>query len=500
MVTHTVDVHGRPGMPTYNIKKIRRLLKEGKAEIFRHNPFTVRLLYADRLETQPVELCIDTGGKHVGVSAKSEKHEFVHDRFDLLDDEKQRHDARRANRRSRRNGKRHRKPRFDNRRKGEDWLAPSVDNKMRQHVMIAEKIMRSLPVTSVTVEVGSFDTQLLEAVEKGLPLPEGKDYQNGPGYGFNTLREAVLYRDGHKCLICGMENVPLRVHHVGFWKDPPDHTDRLHNLAAVCVNCHTSKNHKPGGKLYGWEPDVKPLTGAAFMNVVRWRIVNCLKELNVPVRVTYGAKTKQTRIFLHLPKTHANDAYCMGDFRPKHRAHEKAFQKLRRNSRILEKFYDAVYTDVRDGSKKKGAELSCNRTKRGMPRNNPNNERIFRGEKISAGRRSIRKGRYAIRPGDIILADGKRTVSAGVNNKGKTVTFKTVKEVPVSEISPVTKKDGTKVPVEKDGVCMYAGKKRKVAYTGNKTVGLVWQGSAPVSRVKCLCHAGGWMRLKENVS
>ena len=46
VVTFTVDKYGRPGMPTYNIKKIRKLLKSGMAQIICHHPFTVKLLYA----------------------------------------------------------------------------------------------------------------------------------------------------------------------------------------------------------------------------------------------------------------------------------------------------------------------------------------------------------------------------------------------------------------------------------------------------------------------
>ena len=114
MVTFTVDKYGRPGMPTYNIKKIRKLLKSGKAQIICHHPFTVKLLYAEKLDTQPVEICLDTGDKHIGVSVKSEKHEFVHAQYDPLPDEKERHDDRRRYRRTRRNRLRYRKPRFDN--------------------------------------------------------------------------------------------------------------------------------------------------------------------------------------------------------------------------------------------------------------------------------------------------------------------------------------------------------------------------------------------------
>ena len=60
MVIFTVDKYGRPGMPTYNIRKVRRLLKEKKAVIYRHSPFTVQLLYAESLSVQPVEMCSNT--------------------------------------------------------------------------------------------------------------------------------------------------------------------------------------------------------------------------------------------------------------------------------------------------------------------------------------------------------------------------------------------------------------------------------------------------------
>ena len=60
MTIFTVDRHGRPGMPTFNTKKVRRLLKEGRAEVFRRRPFTVRLLYAESLSVQPVEMCSNT--------------------------------------------------------------------------------------------------------------------------------------------------------------------------------------------------------------------------------------------------------------------------------------------------------------------------------------------------------------------------------------------------------------------------------------------------------
>ena len=426
MLTAVVDKNGVPGMPTYNIKKVRRMLDNGKAKIYAHRPvFTIQLLEKEFLAKQDVELCMDAGYQHIGVSVKSEKHEFAHAQYDLLPDEKQRHDDRRSNRRNRRGRLRYRKPGRGSQSQPEGWLAPSVKNKHDRHVDIVNAYAKVMPVSSVTIETASFDTQLLQAVEQGLDKPEGKDYQRGPRYMTETLRDAVFYRDKHTCLICGEKDKILRVHHIGFWKTPSDHTDRIGNLATVCTGCHTSANHKPGGKLYGWEPKLKPLTGAAFMNTVRWSIYAVLKKKYKDVHMTYGAETKASRKEMCIEKTHANDAYCMGQFHPGHRSRERLFTKRRRNNRILEKFYDAKYIDMRDGKKKKGAELSCGRTDRSEPRNGKKNLRLYRGQKVSAGRRTVRKKRYPIRPGDVVLYNGKKRIVKGVQHYGEYISLKT---------------------------------------------------------------------------
>lgn len=96
MLTYVLAADGSPLMPTYNIKKVRQMLKGGRAVIAGHKPgFTIRLTYAlpdqKTPHTQKVELCEDTGYQHIGVSVKSAKHEFVHLQVDTLADEKQHH-------------------------------------------------------------------------------------------------------------------------------------------------------------------------------------------------------------------------------------------------------------------------------------------------------------------------------------------------------------------------------------------------------------------------
>ena len=278
------------------------------------------------------------------------------------------------------------------------------------------------PITKVTLEMGQFDPAVLDAIEQGKPVPQGTDYQHGSRYGYDTLREAVFARDNYKCLCCGRsaieDGVALRLHHVGFRTG--DRSNRLANLASVCENCHIPKNHNPGGKLWDLKPS-KGTASAAFMNSVKWHIYEKVNSFGVETHITYGAVTKRTRRDLNIEKSHANDAYCIGSMRPKHRTKTLHFEKRRRNNRILEKFYDAKYVDVRDGKTKKAAALGCNRISRSVPRNNPHNERIFREKKASKGRRSIRTQRYPYQPGDTVFFEGKKRIVKGTHNKGASV-------------------------------------------------------------------------------
>ena len=76
-------------MPTKRFGRVRHLLRDGKAKIINHRPFTIQLVYEVSTYTQPMELCEDTGYQHVGISLKSEAHEYVSEERILLKDEKQ---------------------------------------------------------------------------------------------------------------------------------------------------------------------------------------------------------------------------------------------------------------------------------------------------------------------------------------------------------------------------------------------------------------------------
>ena len=116
-------------------RHVRHLLKNGKAEIVRRRPFTIRLLYPSTEYVQELELTIDSGYEYAGLSLKTERRELMSQERKLLTDEKTRHDDCRAYRRTRRNRKRYRKLRFENRKREKGWLAPSLNHKSDAQIL-----------------------------------------------------------------------------------------------------------------------------------------------------------------------------------------------------------------------------------------------------------------------------------------------------------------------------------------------------------------------------
>ena len=428
-------------MPTSEYRA-RKLLAGGKAVIDRHRPFAIRLTKREDGETQPIEIAIDTGYAHIGNSVKTKRHELSAVEVRPLADEKKRRNDRLMYRRQRRSRLRRRKPRFDNRRRKNDWLPPSLEHRKDQNLAYLKQLMEVVPITSITMEMGQFDTQVLKALEEGSPIPQGKDYQRGERYGIATLREAVFTRDGYTCRCCGRnveEGAILHVHHIRYRS--MGGSDRMGNLVTVCEECHTPKNHKPGGKLWNWKPNVKSFADATFMTTIRWMMYRMVRTMcpDAEVHITYGAETKERRRAMDVSKSHVNDAFVMGMFHPKHRCRPVMLQKKRRNNRILEKFYDAKYVDSRDGSKKSGQQLFNGRTNRNHSTDSENLHK-YRKEQISSGRRSIRSQRYPVQPHDIVRYRGRDAETSGCHCHGTRLLI-----------------HGVSVAVHKVRLCKYSG-------------------------------------------
>ncbi len=331
---YVVSMRGDPLMPT-TPRKARLLLKEKKAKVMIRSPFTIQLNYSTEETTQPITLGIDSGYATVGFSAVTAKKELLVGELYLRMDTSKNLRDRRMYRRKRRSRLWYRKPRFQNRKasKPKGWLAPSIRHKLDSHIRLVEMIKSILPITQTIVEVASFDTQKMQN-----PDIQGIEYQQGTLFGY-TVRNYLLEKWAHQCAYCKKTQIPLEIDHI--IPKSRGGSDRIANLTITCQAC----NKKKGNKLATECPQklqqkitaiqnraAKSFKAATFITIVRWQLVERLK-----CQHTYGDHTKYKRMKLHLPKSHANDAFIIaggGNNYPRSLLFN--VNQIRRNNRSLQ--------------------------------------------------------------------------------------------------------------------------------------------------------------------
>lgn len=330
-----LNMRGTPLMPT-TPGEARRLLRDGKAQVVSRKPFTIQLKIATGETRQPLTLGVDSGYKHVGISVvdQNSKKEVLNAEIQLRSNIPKKLLERRMYRRNRRNRKWHRPPRFDNRKREDGWLAPSIQHKLNSHLQIIRKVKQVLPITRIVVEVAGFDIQKIKN-----PNIQGEQYQQGKQLGFWNLREYVLHRDNHECQHChGKKKDPiLQVHHLR-GRMEGGATDRPEELITVCKTCH--EDHHQGKDIIPADKKIKSFKPETFMTTVRWKLVNIVREKfpNIAIGNTFGHITKNKRIREGIIKTHGNDAFVIaGGTGEMSRVNTVLSGQRRRNNRSLQK-------------------------------------------------------------------------------------------------------------------------------------------------------------------
>ncbi len=316
-----LDKKKRPLMPC-RPARARRLLRAGRARVAGLHPFTIRLVDRTRgeSEVQPVLVKIDPGSKETGIAVVREdekKHHHALAFFDLVHRGAAIRDAmqaRSAFRRRRRSANlRYRAPRFNNRRRREKCLPPSLQHRVDSTLSWVERIRRFAPVSGIAVEVVKFDTQKLQN-----PEISGTEYQQGTLFSYD-VREYLLEKFGRKCVYCGAENVPLNIDHVV--PRAAGGSDRVSNLVTACIPCNQKKGAKPVEAFLKGRPEVlarvkrqikTPLRDAAAVNATRRALYRALQATGLPVESGAGALTKFNRHVFDVTKEHWNDALCVG--------------------------------------------------------------------------------------------------------------------------------------------------------------------------------------------
>jgi len=295
-------------------KTARQLLTAGKAAVFRMYPFTIILKYAvPDAAPQPIQMKVDPGSKTTGITLVQENQsgakvvwagELDHRGQQI----KKNLERRRMARRSRRSRKlRHRAARFDNRRKKEGWLPPSLQSRVNNVQTWFMRLFRWCNIESVAMELVRFDTQLIQD-----PNISGAQYQQGTLAGYE-VREYLLEKWQRKCAYCGATNVPLEIEHIV--PKSRGGSNRVSNLCISCRDCNTAKGARTAAE-FGY-PQIqaqakRPLTDIAAVNATRWAMWRMFDQTGLPVEVGTGGRTKFNRVKQNYSKAQWIDAACVG--------------------------------------------------------------------------------------------------------------------------------------------------------------------------------------------
>lgn len=308
-----LDTRKRPLMPC-RPARANRLLKAGKAAVYRIQPFTIILKYEVTPHPQPVELKLDPGGKTTGIALVAEFPQRgrvvlwaanLHHRGEAI---RKRLDSRRSLRRGRRGRNlRHRPPRFLNRRHPSGWLPPSLRSRVDNVTAWSSRLINQVPVAQIHVETMRFDKHKIQN-----PEVSGTEYQQGELFGYE-VREYLLEKWSRRCAYCGNSGVPLDVEHI----TPRSRggSDRVSNLTLACTPCNQIKGNQTASE-FGF-PAIQrkarqPLKDAA-VNATRYAIGKALESLGLPVFFWSGGRTKHNRMKQGYPKDHWIDAACVGE-------------------------------------------------------------------------------------------------------------------------------------------------------------------------------------------
>jgi 5-methylcytosine-specific restriction endonuclease McrA len=295
----------------------RQLLRRGRARVVRRFPMTIQLLdrRAEQSTTHPLRLKIDPGSRTTGLALVAEESATVVWAAELTHRSRAIRDAllaRCAFRRNRRQRHtRYRPARFQNRRRPAGWLAPSLRSRVDHIVTWYRRLTRRCPVRAISVELVRFDTQALVD-----PEIRGVAYQQGELLGYE-VREYLLEKWGRTCAYCGATGVPLQVEHIV--PRTRGGSDRVSNLTLACDPCNKRKGSHTATE-FGF-PHIQaqaqqPLRDAASVNTTRWALYQALQATGLPLEAGSGGRTKYNRTRLGWPKTHWQDAACVGASTP----------------------------------------------------------------------------------------------------------------------------------------------------------------------------------------
>jgi len=315
-----LDRNQQPLDPTHPAKA-RKLLKAGRAKVFRRYPFTIIMQdwEVENCVTHKHQLKIDPGSQTTGLAILQNNQvlwgaELTHRGSQIRDALTSRRQLRRG-RRTRKT--RYRKPRFLNRKRPKGWLPPSLQSRVDHVETWVNRLAKFCPITGISQELVRFDLQKLEN-----PEISGIEYQQGQLQGYE-LREYLLEKWNRQCAYCGVEGVPLEIEHIK--PKSKGGSNRISNLTLACCECNQKKGNQEIEDFLSGKPDLlkriqsqakRSLVDATAVNATGWKLYERLKQTGLPIETGSGGLTKFNRTQQSLSKTHWLDACCVGKSTP----------------------------------------------------------------------------------------------------------------------------------------------------------------------------------------
>lgn len=338
-VVYIISKEGKPLMPTTRNSHVRWLLKTKQARVVGLTPFTIQLKYKTENKTQELIMGIDSGRTNIGISVIKSNGEEVFsaevesrnkDITKLMTERKEHRMASRRGRRLRRQRRavknntaftekerylpsyekpitlkliKNKEARFCNRTRPEGWLTPTVRHCVQTHVNLVKKVSRFLPITAISIEVNSFDFQLMNN-----PHIQKWQYNKGTLFGYKDINDYVSESQNGKCLLCRGEIA--HYHHIV--PRSSGGSNSAENIAGLCFNCHSlvHKNEKVKNRLSEIKEGInKKYAGSSVLNAAMPYIIEALSSYNL--WLTTGKRTKAFRDKNGITKSHSHDAYCI---------------------------------------------------------------------------------------------------------------------------------------------------------------------------------------------
>lgn len=303
VLVYVINQNGHPLMPC-KPAKARKLLRDKRAKVVKRTPFTIKLLWDCQEHVQEVTIGIDKGSSVTGFSCVGDGQVLLSGEIYHRRDVKEKMDARRAHRRSRRHRMWYRAPRWRNRAssKRSGRLPSSIRTNMQEVIRVVQRL--PLPISAIVLE----DVQV-DLARINNPLLKGSHYQD-PTRLDENLRMACLMRDGYHCQSCRKKQGRLEAHHIHFREHGGK--DTLTNLMTLCSECH-HKLHQ--GKI---TLNVTGISGhldqIAQRTMQGKRYLSAMLEHIAAVSTLFGYQTATWRKAQGLPKEHDADAQSIATY------------------------------------------------------------------------------------------------------------------------------------------------------------------------------------------